>query len=134
MNLHLVARSANSDGVFGLLRDDQARDIAVTLEHSYFFDGQWKSKLPAGEYTCTRYKSPHFGYELFLIQNVPGHDAMEIHIGNYNSDSHGCILVGHAVIKQANGDRMITESGKTFKNLMALQEGCDTFILTVMDE
>lgn len=122
MNLTLTRTRCSQEGIFGRLEADDGSFSAVTLEHSY--DGA--PKLPAGTYTCKRRLSPHFGYELFQIMNVPGHDFMEIHVGNYNHDSDGCVLVGD----QVEGN-MITQSRETFARLMQAQEGIDEFRLEV---
>lgn len=50
--------------------------------------------IPPGTYNLTIYVSPHFGYAIPLLQNVPGHNYIEIHPGNAAVDTHGCILVG----------------------------------------
>lgn len=53
--------------------------------------------------------SPHFSRFLYHILNVPGHDALEVHAGNWAgdvnkgkfSDVRGCILQGHGYAKIA---------------------------------
>jgi hypothetical protein len=50
--------------------------------------------IPAGTYKIELYASPHFGRLMPLLVDVPGHSNIEIHWGNFPSDSRGCILVG----------------------------------------
>ena len=50
--------------------------------------------IPAGTYRAQIYNSPKFGRKVILLSNVPGFDAIEIHVGNKVSDTNGCILVG----------------------------------------
>lgn len=50
--------------------------------------------IPPGTYNITLYVSPHFGYTVPLLQNVPGFNYIEMHPGNSAVDTHGCILVG----------------------------------------
>lgn len=109
-------------GIFGILKDETKTAIAVTLEHS--FDG--KPKVPSGSYFCTLYDSPKHGYKVFMLNDVPGATFIEIHIGNYNTDSDGCILLG----ERRSGD-MIINSQLTFNKFMDRMKGTDSFTLEV---
>jgi len=73
-----------------------------TLELPDLGNQQNISCIPEGEYEVHRIYSPKFG-KCFHLQVVPGRTEILIHKGNYNKDTHGCILVGmgHADI---NGD------------------------------
>ena len=51
------------------------------------------SCIQEGEYEVHRIYSPKFG-KCFHLQDVPGRSEILIHKGNYNKDTHGCILVG----------------------------------------
>jgi hypothetical protein len=75
-------------------------------------DGLAGSAIPPGRYPVTIYPSPHFGREMPLLQNVPGRSEIEIHFGNYPTDSRGCILVG-----LGHEPDMITESRLAFDAL-----------------
>lgn len=50
--------------------------------------------IPAGRYKATKFMSSKFKYEVIGIAGVPLRSDIEFHRGNFNSDSHGCILVG----------------------------------------
>jgi len=113
-----------SSGIFGIL-DDGNGNTYYTLEHSYIFNAGWVPKIPPGTYTCVLYDSPKHG-NVFLLQNVPGSDFDEIHIGCYNKDSEGCILIG-----LAKGDDMILESGSAFTQFMDNLSGITSFELTI---
>lgn len=126
MNLRLERRLYRADGIFSELKDESLDTIAYTLEHSY----NNLPKLPNGIYTCTRYMSPKHGYVVFLVNDVPGHDHIEFHIGNYNRDSIGCILVGRS-IAFVDGKKMLTRSKDAFTDFMRMQDGLDTFQLVV---
>lgn len=51
------------------------------------------SCIPEGKYEVHRIYSPKFG-KCFHVQDVPGRSEILIHKGNYNKDTHGCILIG----------------------------------------
>lgn len=67
--------------------------IAYTLERPWADNQQNLSSIPAGTYPGTlRYDhNDHWRIEL---QNVPGRQNIQIHIGNQPDQSKGCILVG----------------------------------------
>jgi hypothetical protein len=50
--------------------------------------------IPPGTYSVERYFSSHFNRIMPHIVNVPGRTGIEIHYGNYPSDTEGCVLVG----------------------------------------
>lgn len=134
MNLKLFRKAYISSGIFGFLQTFDGAQIAVTLEHAYPQSQPEDSsgaetyapKVPNGTYHCTRRMSPHFGYEVFMLNDVPGCEFIEIHAGNTQGDSHGCILLGHSM-----GQGMILNSRLAFERFMELQKDCDSFELTV---
>lgn len=121
-----------STGIFGILTLDNNSQL-LTLEHAYEtqLDGLtgakvWAPKLPAGVYECIRYFSPHFGYDVFMVQNVTGCSFIEIHIGNVESNSEGCVLVG----TMRSGDSILN-SKIAFDQLMDSLSGVDSSVLVV---
>ena len=86
------------------------------------------SRIPAGVYPAFRFKSPHIGYELFQLANVPDRVGVDIHVGNTMKDTEGCVLVG----EEQDGEA-ITESRKAFGLFMGMLTGIDRFTLTVVD-
>lgn len=129
--LTLTRTDNRPDGIFGKLTRDTGEQVAVTLEHAYLVDGSWQPKLPVGTYTCVWYRSPHFGYDVFLIMNVPGHDHIEIHCGCFDDNSDGCVLLGEKIAPYGKVE-MITNSRATFKAFMDSMNGIDTFQITVV--
>ena len=81
--------------------------------------------IPDGEHRCDRYLSPHFGYEVFVIE-VEGHDKIELHIGNTLKDTHGCVLLGEYREGPAIGG-----SKAAFDAFMKLLNGVSEFTLVV---
>lgn len=134
MKLYLLRSEKKEAGIFGQLTDDISKKLFATLEHAFIgSDGfSWIAKIPVGVWVCQRSMHRLHGmtedFETFEVMNVPGHDNLLFHWGNYNKDSEGCILIGH----ERSGD-MITGSRDAFKDFMALQDGLDTFQLIVQD-
>lgn len=68
-----------------------------TIELPDLNNAQNISCIDEGEYEVTKIVSPKKG-RCFLLHNVPGRSAVEIHIGNYATgkkvDTQGCILPG----------------------------------------
>lgn len=79
--------------------------------------------VPAGNYLLTLTHSPRFSAKypynkvhnakVPLINGVSGHSGVRIHVGNYLSDTQGCLLVGCSV---APG--MIKHSVLAYKELL----------------
>ena len=88
-----------------------------TLELPDLGNQQNISCIPEGEYEVHRIYSPKFG-KCFHIQDVPGRSEILIHKGNYNKDTHGCILVGmgHADINE-DGVMDVIESTRAMEKL-----------------
>ena len=136
MNINLNRTQSNQEGIFGNFTDENGNQICVTLEHAYDDgNGGWVAKIPDGTYTCQRGQhqlaSMSHPFETFEVTNVPGHSNILIHMGNFDKDSEGCILVGHAIAGSGSSE-MITSSVATFNAFMQLQAGLDTFTLTVL--
>ncbi len=125
--MKLTRVEANDNGIFGVLLDDTGKQLAVTLEHSYFRE----VKLPVGEYICVRGQHRLHNmindFTTFQITEVPGHSNILFHWGNYNKDSDGCVLLGESRV----GD-MIINSRITFVNFMQSLNGIDKFNLEVV--
>ena len=50
--------------------------------------------IPAGSYEVEPRFSPHMQAQVLAVKNVPGFTGIEIHAGNFPSDTHGCTVVG----------------------------------------
>jgi len=76
----------------------------------------WKvwgeTAIPAGRFRVVRHLSPKFGSVLMLF-GIPGFDLVYFHAGNDDADTHGCILVGRAVLDpQGDGGDLAGGSSK----------------------
>lgn len=133
MNCTIHRIQFNVNGIYSNLVDDSGNLLSVTLEHAFPNSlGGYDPIIQPGIYTCTRRHSPRFGFDVFQVMNVPGHTFVEMHIGNRNSDSDGCVLLGECGIGDGNGFNMVTNSRETFDKFMELQSGVESFTLTVL--
>lgn len=88
------------------------------------------SCIPAGDYTATRVRSAKFGFDVFLLNNVPGRSGIEVHIANwagdaalgYYSDLDGCMAPGYGVgqvqTPQGNLQQAILRASVAFRAFM----------------
>ena len=68
--------------------------------------------IPQGRYEITLYDSPHFNMKVPLLNNIPGHEFVEIHPGNTEQDTHDCLLPG-----LERGVDMVVQSRLAFLSL-----------------
>lgn len=124
-------QSSNSWGIVSTLTKDS--DIVfTTLEHAYQNpDKSYSPKIPHGTYTCVRgmHQLAHMAhpFETFEITGIVGHTNILFHVGNFNADSEGCVLLG-----QGLGNQMIIGSKVAFDTFMASLSGVDSFTLEVL--
>lgn len=135
MDLLLQRTNWEVYGIFGELRDLAGDVIVFTLEHSYDDSlGGYEAKIPEGEFSCMRgihqLQEMAIPFETFEVINVPGHTDILFHVGNFNSDSSGCILCGMG-IATISDQQALSQSKIAFQKFMNLQADVDNFILTV---
>lgn len=70
--------------------------------------------IPAGSFFWRKVMSPEHGFEVVLIQGVPGFTGIEIHPGNIPKNTRGCTVVG--TIQEQN---FVGHSQEEFARLMA---------------
>ncbi len=140
MNLILQRIGNYADGILGHLTDENGLGYGCTMEHAYqAVDGlDYLPKVAAGVYKCVRHAPNRLPYETFELQNVPDFQGKPvtgilIHIGNYNTDSDGCILVGSGLVVESSGVHMLLHSKNTFELIMDTQKGLNEFTLTIKD-
>src|SRR5262245_31373854 len=95
--------------------------ICYTLEPPWKDNKNDVSSIPAGKYSGTlRYD--HTDRWRIELQNVPKRTNVQIHIGNYPSNTLGCILVG----KKATVDKcQVLDSATAYKELKKSFYGTD---------
>ena len=133
----LIRREYEEDGIFSELMDDKGKLISHTLEHAYD-DGKggWVPKITPGTHLCVR--GPHrlhnmtSDFETFEVTGISGHSDLLFHVGNWNSDSEGCILMGNGIAQSRQG-QMVTASRPCFEEFMKNLAGVDSFNLEVIE-
>lgn len=135
MDLILTRKQSRSDGIFSQLTDINGNFVCETLEHAYRDQDGYFAKLPVGLFHCVRgkhelHRMTH-KFETFEITGVPGHSDILFHWGNFNQDSSGCVLVG-TLMANDSGLQMVSHSVETFRRFMDIQDGVDSFQLTVV--
>jgi hypothetical protein len=138
MKLVLRRRSYRLDGVFGELTDELGNHICFTLERSYadlYAREGLSPKVPPGTYKCVKgmHRLPNMTqkFETFEVKGVPGRWGILFHVGNYNEDSDGCILLGEGLGTRFKNGVMLTNSKKAFAKFMALLKDVEEFVLLV---
>lgn len=92
MKVVLHRNENTDDGVFGVLSVD-GKPVCVTLEEKWRNNIKQNSCIPAGSYTVSKYSGTKY-QDVWIVENVPGRDAILIHWGNTNDNTAGCILAG----------------------------------------
>lgn len=132
MKLTLHRMSQTAYATFGRLQDGEDRQLCVTLERPWVDNLHDLSCVPAGSYPIVRYHSPKRGYDVWLLEQVPNRDMIELHIGNVPADTDGCILVGDRFGETEKGYG-IRDSHKAFDALMAATKDATAGTLTILD-
>jgi lysozyme len=73
-----------------------------------------KTAIPEGRYRVVVSRSPRFGRELPLLENVPNFAGVRIHPGNTAADTEGCIIPGR--VRNPDG---VGQSRPAFDRLFA---------------
>lgn len=127
--MKLIRDDQNEDRTLGTLRTDDDEYVCETLELPWRENQHGISCIPEGTYECFRFDSPHIGYQLFQLRNVPNRSGVDIHIGNTVKDTEGCILLG----TERSGDAIL-HSKLAFQEFMERMAGTDGFTLRVLAE
>ena len=64
------------------------------LEPPLTREGEGPVAIPEGVFTLSIVWSPKHQFYVPLVNDVPGHTAIEIHPGDFPQDTLGCLLVG----------------------------------------
>lgn len=112
---------------------DRGLTADMTLDDIKSIKVQNKTAVPIGTYDVISYNSPRWDKDVPLLVDVPGYAGVEIHPGNYPSDTDGCLLLGATEDVDFVGNSVTTV--EQFYNLFfkALGEG-EAVSITYQDE
>ena len=122
--MKLIRDSQNDVRTLGAMFDGDER-IAETLELPWRDNQRGISCIPEGTYECKAARSPSRGYPVCWLQDVPGRQDVQIHIGNFPKDIRGCILLG-----RERGVNQVVHSKVAFDKFMERMDGKD-FMLEI---
>lgn len=101
-----------------------------TLENPWVNNETDVSCIPSGVYQC-KYFNGQIYKRSYHVRGVPGRSAILIHVGNYPSNTRGCILPGCG-IETVISEYMVTYSKMAMNRLRAIL-GRENFILEITD-
>ncbi|SRR5260221_10959694 len=132
MNFILKRLTKDSEiPTFGVLFHEGQIPFALTLERPWRNNERGVSCIPIGTYTCKRIQSPKFG-NTFQVMSVPGRNAIEIHKGNIEDNTHGCILIGEQ-FSILQDEPSIAASKEGFEEFLRITTTVDKFTLEIKD-
>ncbi len=91
---------------------DRGLDSSMTLEEIAAKKVYGKTAIPAGRYEVVITWSNRFKRLLPLLLNVKGYTGIRMHVGNYATNTDGCLLPGTGVSKD-----MVVNSVRAFESL-----------------
>jgi len=131
MNYILQRFSDNRESTLGLLL--KLMDTGKLLFQAYTLEDQFQevkvkaeTRIPAGKYEIViqreetpktlsyRKRYPNWFKSHLMLKNVPGFVGIYIHIGNSDTDSEGCILLGDNADNNVIGHGSISNSTQAF--------------------
>lgn len=118
----LIRLENNKDSIRGILIFN-SKIIGFTLEDPNLF-------IPQGVYCCFIRWSEKFQTNLYGI-DVPERTHIEIHWGNTEDDTTGCIIIGER-IGTLNGKNAVLNSKRIFDKFMELTNK-EEFYLTILE-
>ena len=105
-----------------VLTNDEGKKLfnCKTLELPWLNNKRNESCIPLGNYKVVARQSARYNKH-YHIKDVPGRSFVLIHIGNYYTQTKGCILVGKSV-SDINGDGYldVTNSKSALQELLKL--------------
>lgn len=113
--------------LFGYFIEDTDRglDDTMSLEEIQEKKKYGITAIPSGTYNIEFYNSPKHG-KVPLLKNVKDWDMVEIHPGNFASDSLGCLLLGSSF-----GNDVVKNSKNTVKKFIEELEKYDSMFITI---
>ena len=123
--LYLRRDDQNAQRTLGVLYEDTTV-LAQTLELPWVDNAPGMSCIPAGIYCANLRYSPVHGRDVYWLAGVKDRVDIEIHWGNFPSDTKGCILLGTS--REANA---IGHSVEAFSAFMAHMAGAPRITIQI---
>lgn len=118
-------------GIFGEIITEEGKHLCVTFELPYRDNKQDISCIDAGTYRGKKRISKHnntsIGGIVYELQDVEGRENIQFHIGNFLSNTLGCILVG-----TSTNMNVLYQSTKAMLKLIKYL-GDDDFMVTIVN-
>ena len=135
MKMLIIRSGANQHQTIGtgLIFDNLGRMLFEfqTIELPYLNNKVGISCIPFGKYKVEKRQSNRFGCH-FHVKEVSGRSMILIHLGNYHSNTSGCILVGSGHKHLDNDNCLdVIDSRLTMKKLVDIMPS--NFDLTITD-
>ncbi len=108
--------------------DSSLSFVGYALENARAGSHYRKTPTPPGTYTAKVRTDGPLGWRIELL-HVPGHAHIEMHIGNYPDDSHGCFLPGETKTSNAVG-----HSAAALRQIKAIVNADGSGVITVQVE
>ena len=105
-----------------VLTDDEGNKIynCKTLELPWLDNKRNESCIPLGNYKVVARQSARYNKHYHIL-DVPGRSFVLIHIGNYYTQTKGCILVGKSISDiNSDGYLDVTNSKSALQELLKL--------------
>ncbi len=143
LTLRLQREPSSPEGTFGSIVLPEQRTL-YTAELPWHDNARDISCIPPAVYRCSMIHSPKHHELVYLVENVPGRDMIEIHRANFSGDRAlgwyadllGCIAPGLArgVLKNPDGkmQRAVLHSRSAIDALLQATHG-EPFMLQVVD-
>jgi hypothetical protein len=106
----------SNQAILGIWKAPTGLELCRTLENP-FRTVIKDSAIPNGVYTCVKDDTGKFKF--YKVLNVPNRKNIEIHQGNYEDDTEGCILVGEAWAIM-NNQLAVTRSNSAIERLKSI--------------
>jgi hypothetical protein len=104
-----------------------------TLEDPWRANATDVSCIPEGWYALARGTFKGI-YSNFGFTSVPGRTAVEIHKGNTDRDTHGCVLLGSQVTFDEAGHVSMANSTQAFDRFMRTMAGVNACWISIERE
>ena len=134
MRAVLLRLAEDEHQTIGELRLYDGKDLKFqgkTLELPWRDNEKMISRIPEGEYPVRRRRSKKFN-DHFHVMDVDNRSLILIHVGNYNHQTHGCILIGQNFVDINNDGHLdVSISRPTLEKLLSVAP--DKFFLTIID-